>query len=743
MEETVEFLVKHVPHTTGEHMQDCVDELGVITDNLILKQRFLVLVNLFGAKKLPPFFPSRQSLFLSFISQKPKIAETITAQQMHFICKLYEFFLQNPMKLVTVTVAAFRDFDRPTFIYFAHSVLPSIFGYFSCSEHITYAYQFYTALVLQAPKNIVELVLPPYFVSSSTMKYVEAVYDDVNMYFCHDIRLAAKDVLPTIIDQHAKTLKHSIKVNLKLLPSTHLNLMALLCQHGWTQANMIEFLIKFLLIPQIRMMLNASQFSNHLNTFQTVAEAAITLFKKSLNANKNKEIFKNNVSIFEVPKGFSDFDRHFIRFATTTRDASVLFECAKKVIQLPNLLIRLGESETFEELRYRPILLKIYPKNMSPSTFPMGWRNVVFPEFKYQTKEFEIPKFDRMWRFLDVNASSQSITITEYLNQNPSIKEKFFKEESPDLTGLCPQCAMKASDGLFDSVCEKCREIMNSRPKIHFSEYLLNREFAVNYKLSQEFERMLKLQFALKQLKEWITIVDRHYDMTIMSLAQLYIERFFVINPPKPGAILDFSPSQVLCEIADVLNTPHVVALFLSTRISKLLEKWLNDSNRQIISELQVKWRSHMDTNYSSVELPECFQGIGISKNKRLLINQYYMTVNVGLESISLIPFNKRFMFLLSEVEYIQRLIDMLHLDEKLIMHALKICVNKDLIYTLIAIGATLGKSVDYLNALTIKEKKLWHTLEKILSKMTEGNTELRNLFYKIHNSMFDFVQGT
>ena len=744
MEEAVNFFIRHIPNTIVNHLDECVDNLALITENLLLKERFLILVNLFHNKKFPSFFPLHKKDFIAFISQKPKIAEPISAQQMHFICKLYEFFIQNPVKLVTVTVSAFKEFDEPMISYFTHSVIPSIFGFFSCSEHLTFAYQFYTILIIQAPKAVIEQTLSVYFLASATIKYLMAVYDDVNTYFCHDIRLSEKNIHKSIIQQHARTLMQSIIYNMKLLPYTHLNLLTLLSQNGWTQDSIMTFLIKNLLIPQIRMMLNASHFSNHINAFQQVADESIVLFKEEISKNIDRNFFNNNHSILEIPKAFTDFDRTFVQFASTPRDAWTLFECAKKVIEFPPLLLKLGDNDTFNQLTYRPVFMKMYPKNLSPQTFSTNWRDVVFKSLDIETQNFQIPEFDRIWRYLEYNSSAQNCSIKDYLDQNQHLKQMLFQKKALDLTGLCKQCLRKASENHINDVCDECKEILKKNGTVDFSVYLINQEYEAEYQQSKLFEKLLKIEFAMKQLKKWIKEIDHFYDMIIMSLSQFYINEYFAMNPPKTGAILDFSPSQVLCITADVLNTPHVIALFLSTRMSILLEKWMQEEkNRKMIDNLQVKWRQYMDTHYKTIELPECFQGVGISKTKRLLINQYYMWINLGLESINLIPFNKRFMFLLTELGYILKLTELLGLDNQLILHAIKICANKDLIFTIVAFGATLGKSVDYLNALTSKEKKLWHTLETIVNKMTEGSQEIKTLFYNLYNSLFDYVQCT
>ena len=116
-------------------------------------------------------------------------------------------------------------------------------------------------IVADATKTFIELVITPLFLSSSTYSFLEAIFQDISLFLCHDIRLADKngDYDPKVIEHQAKQMITSVTNNLKILPIIHLNLLALLQQNKWTQQDIFTFMFKNMIIPQMRVMLNSSQ----------------------------------------------------------------------------------------------------------------------------------------------------------------------------------------------------------------------------------------------------------------------------------------------------------------------------------------------------------------------------------------------------------------------------------------------------------------------------------------------------
>ncbi|EAY10161.1 hypothetical protein TVAG_088760 [Trichomonas vaginalis G3] len=729
MQEIIDHMNAHIPYDTPDQMQDCVDCLASITDTLLLKERFMMLSNFLEESKLPNFFPSTKAGILQYISQVPKITETITAQQMHFVCKLYEFFIQSPDQLSIVTDFAYKDLEPFNFQFFVYSVIPSIFGFFSCHEHLAYAYQFYMDVVMKLPSNVVEIVLKPFFLSSVTLYYVEAVYEDVNTYFCHDIQLAEKNLPAANIEIHAKTLSVSIINNLCLLPITHLNLLILLSHKGYTDCQIIEFLVKSVLIPQISMLLNASHFSNHINAFIKVAERSIEICKS--NPSKNP-VFYNIASIVDIPARSSDFEQHYIRYISTILDACILFASANKCIELPKILVKLGLS--ISDKSYIPIILKMYPKMLPAVTINKMTKNVVFEKPNLQAPEYLIPAFERVWRYIDINSMSQNLTVQNWCNQNPQVSSKFNKQFAKDLTGLCEECVTKITDG--KQPCEKCQKILNDRPQISFADYLCAHEYNQVIKQSQDFEKMIQLKSSLNLLKKWISNVDRLYDKTVLSIEQKQIMKFV-----KSSGFKNATFSNFISQFGDVLNTPHASILFLATKYEMILENFYTNNVRNVVSRLKEQWRYHMDTSLTRIELPPCFSGVGVTKTKRLLINQYYMRISIGLESISLVPLHKRFLYIISMVDYVAKLEDVLKSGDMVLKHALKNCNNDDLIYSICMISATLGKSVDFIDALTSRERQVWLNLENIVIKLIDKDEELRKSYYQFQNEIFNHVK--
>lgn len=728
MQEVINFINMHYPLNTPDHMEKCVDHLAQITDVLLLKQRFLILSHLLDEPKLPSFFPQSKQGIFQFIAQQPKITECISAQQMHFVCKLYEFFIQSPDQLAHVTEFAFKDLDSPNFTFLIYSVIPSIFGYFSCHEHLAYAYQYYTNAVMRLPQNAIEIVLRPFFLSSATLYYIEAVYEDVHAYFCHDIQLSETNLPAANIEIHAKTLSVSIIKNLCLLPVMHVNLLVLLSQRGWPEEKIIEFLVRSILIPQISMMLNVSHFTNHINAFLKVAERSIEIFKSSA----NKSIFNNITSIVDIPAGFLDFEQHYIRYASSLLDASILFASAHKCIELPKILVKLGLSMT--DKQYVPVLLKMYPKVLPPVTFNKIEKNVVFTKPSLKSPEYTIPSFERLWRYIDVKSTQMDVTVARWCEMNTQISSKFKNQFAKDLTGLCQECIIKVTDG--KPPCQECQEKLKERNPVSFADYLQVCEYDQVVKQSMDFEYMIQLKSCLNLLQQWISNADRFYDNNVLSIAQKFIKLYIKSVGFKNATFNGF-----ISQYDEILRTNHNTILFLSTKYEMILDQSSSKDFKNLVSLLKQKWRYHMDTTLSNIELPQCFSGIGVSKNKRLLINQYYMRISVGLESISLVPLHNQFLFLMSMIDYIARLEDVLKSGEAVLKYALKNCSNDNIIFAICFISATLGKSVEFIDSLNSRERMIWQNLEGIMIRLFDKDAELRKIYYQLQNEIFSRIK--
>ena len=694
IEKEVNFYIEHVPYSTNKHLSECVEELSHLTDELLLKQRYLTLSNLIRAKKLPIFFPTKKRELLSFISQKPRVSECITAQQMHFMSKFYGFLMENPSKLVKITATTYRDNNRPDFFYLVYSIIPSIFGYFSSDEQVSAAYQFYANLILNTSNSVYQMVLPPFFLGAASYPFLESLFEDISLYFCHDIRISSKtsnDEI-NILQQHAKLLIQTIIEKIKLLPSTHLNLITLMQQNDWSQSDVFGFLIHKLIQPQIRIMLKTSQFSSHTEKFNEVCEISMKLFPKIA---PNYCLMQTR-SIFEIPSCYTYYEKHFFKSVTTIQDAFSLYDFAKKAIPIPDLIVKLAEVDTVINMSYRPIIIKIYPneiENLRNTTIMEGivfkesdeYSNDISSEEKSSEEESSSSIYERRWIDLELKANEENKYPIELL-QNNTLQNK--DEE--------------------------------------FIGYVLDRQYRNLINKSHDFEIILKLRYGLKSLHNWCDIVDKLVNISILNFSQLFIKSYFDFkDPPHGGLITDFSIPRILENIAPILNTPYTHRLVLSTRMEILLKKWMEPRLIKMTMKLKQLWKDHMENNFKSLELPSCFTNDSNSKTKRLLLNQYYLRISLSFESLLQVPFRKQFDYLIKTIDPIQQLSSIINTGNQLLMHSIKICSNSEIIILVLYISSTLTNSKEFWETLTEQEKKDWKLLETTVLMMCDSNNEL------------------
>ena len=699
VEKEVNFYIEHIPYSTNKHLSECVDELSHLTDEILLKQRILTLTNLIRIKKLPSFFPIKKKELLSYISQKPRVSECITAQQMHFMSKFFEYLLQNPSKLVTVTAATYRDYSRSDFLYLVYSIIPSIFGYFSSNEHISFAYQFYSSLILNTSQSISQIVLPPFFLSSASFPFLQSLFEDISLYFCHDIRLISENITneKNILEQHAKLLIKSIIEKMKLLPLYHLNLISLMQQNDWSQKDVFNFLIENIIQPQIRIMLKTSQYSLYAESFNHLCDITMKLFETT----SNQFCLIQTKSIFEVPYCFTDFGKHFIKTVTTMQDAYSLFNFSKKAIKIPNLISKLVELDNNSNISFRPIFVKLYPTEFETEKLIDYSNGIVFKdsdEYSFENSTEEESKQDKS----SEEESSSSVYERRWINLELKAKQE---NKYP---------------------IEVLQQYPTQNKEEEFVDYALERQYRNLIDKSHDFEIILKLKYGLESLRNWKNIVDQLYNIIIINFSQLFIQDYFdKKDPPHGGVIADFSSSNIFDNIAPILNTPYTHRLLLATRMEFLLNEWMSPDLIIMANKLKELWKEHMDTNFKSLELPSCFSNNSNSKTKRLLLNQYYLRISLSFESLFQVPFRKQFDYLINTVELVQQLAKIINAGNQLLIHSIKICSNSEIITLVLFISSTLTNSKEFWQTLTDKEKQNWKLLENVVLTMCDSNDEL------------------
>jgi hypothetical protein len=391
-----ESLARVVPRDPDRFLNICERDVCHVRESILLKQRQLILVELAEHVHSASFYPQISSQFYSFLNIGiDHLAESISPQHVQFISKIYDWFLHNIQALVTVVVNACKRFEDMHF--FAYSVIPSFFGFFATAEHLSFAFPFYCALVVHAPKATVPLLLEPFFRNSTTYRYILELTLDMVQTFCQDVRLFSNQVMPRhIIEEHSGLFLQSMMSHLSLLPAPHLALLTLLHRYQWSSDSIFQFFLKSFVEPLVISHFNASPLSAHLETFKSlVMHLSGNVFASSIGP-----LFQSE-SIFEIPNAFSDFSEAGIVFVTTPLDVAVFLEVVQDCVELPRLLKMLQSKRYLGTTQqYAPVWVKVFPKNPPPGLYSAIWRKVVFPHVTQQVevKEWACPHFERWYR---------------------------------------------------------------------------------------------------------------------------------------------------------------------------------------------------------------------------------------------------------------------------------------------------------------------------------------------------------
>jgi hypothetical protein len=130
-----ESLARVVPRDPDRFLAICERDVSQIRESILFRQRQLLLVELAPHVHSPTFHPQISSKFYSFLNIGiDYLAESISPQHVQFISKIYDWFIHNLQELVTVVLTASKRYEDIHF--FAYSIIPSFFGFFSTAEHL-------------------------------------------------------------------------------------------------------------------------------------------------------------------------------------------------------------------------------------------------------------------------------------------------------------------------------------------------------------------------------------------------------------------------------------------------------------------------------------------------------------------------------------------------------------------------------------------------------------------------------
>jgi len=138
------------------------------------------------------YFPPREKLDNLFYPQTQGTFSRLTQ------------FSQNSSFLVDFLISDLKTFAQcvigrsscPDFEHIVHAVIPSIFGYFSCLEHLKNAFLFYESVVELAPPQLAVQIIEPFFNSVCTFRFLEHALDNFFYHSSLIMLLLPKNIEP-------------------------------------------------------------------------------------------------------------------------------------------------------------------------------------------------------------------------------------------------------------------------------------------------------------------------------------------------------------------------------------------------------------------------------------------------------------------------------------------------------------------------------------------------------------------
>ncbi|OHT09900.1 hypothetical protein TRFO_04450 [Tritrichomonas foetus] len=775
MNEQYQQLKNVTPSNIKILLNNCTNQTTKIREEIIITQRILCLLPLIDSNNYPAFFPENKNTFYKHISQSVEILrDSISPQQVQFISKTYDFFIQNPMELVNVTLSIERS-EESLMPFLTYSIIPSFFGYFSCLEHLSLAFAFYCALITRASKPTIIFMLKPFFCNATTYRFIEILSNEVIQFFCQDVRLSntyrSKKTFNTLMDEHASTFFDRIISSLKYLPDIHLKTLQFMHNFQWTGVQVFQFFLSSFVVPQLIEFIQNSNFAIHVTEFKSMANRlSIQITEDKLNP------FFREYSIFEIPPAFNDFDLPYLNFLMTPLDNSIFFEAAKPIVQFPKLLLMLQNNKFMGRNQpYAPIWLKVFPKAPIPVLHSASWRNLIFNSkllssnlnfqnsqnfqndfLKKKKQKINIPLFQRRFRMIQMIAREHDVDAFDIISgnhkfdQSTKIIKSSLNEKAIDISGVCDDCinivmnstSFSANTGNIsnsDELCDKCLKLLSERKPMTFYDYALNVSFSKLQKRASLFEKLLVHKFALKRLNKWLDIVKGYFDITIFSLTDKIVMNFFSFAQTKNNLIqnsLKESPSILLQKVALFFDTQSTCQLYFCIRAELLLThfKLILPKFQQKTKKFDEIWQKEKNS-LSSLNLPQFSNSQSLKVIYNVLSN-----VHNTMNMINMIPFHRRYFRIIDCLRNYKNFCRVTKLKSSLLDYFLKLCSDSSFLVSVLEISAMLMKFPSFLALCSKEERLLWYELESELQTALNPSHELTSSYNEIHDLILQFV---
>jgi len=414
-EEFFYWLRNIVPTSICVTGNSCLQRVEKIRLGILVKQRVSIILPL----------AANDVNLRDFTSPIMLNTQNVSASFIHQAAFLVSYFYSN---LDKVAQAVFQSSNCSEFSYIAGKALPSLFGYFSSSEHNQLAMVFYLHVMNTFQPYLCYILLKPFFCSLCTHKYIESTMSMFFRKFGAEKRLLKNQITQSLINHFSKYLSNCICSNVVLLSTEILTIIHLMKSQKWsTKEISIMFFTNFLL-PQAENWIISSQFCHMKQSFMMVVDVVM---KNDCLMESIITVLTSTNSIYDFPKLYKGFNQLFVHILVSTNDIFFIWKyLVSTFTSIPYSIRGFDFSMIMKEDRDQLLHLKVYPKY--PSPVHQSKKYLIFSGIP-QSVEYSIP-IQFQYLYVESKMKGQSLyELSKKRHLSDNIIEQFLKKEINDL----------------------------------------------------------------------------------------------------------------------------------------------------------------------------------------------------------------------------------------------------------------------------------------------------------------------
>jgi len=438
-----------------------------IQKDLLLVQRSSSILPLVTLSLYPSYVcPSRDDISKHIISPNVLPPQDATPTFIQQTSILFSYLQSNPDFFAKAVVGRSKKSD---FMFLLHSVIPSVYGFFSSLEHVELALLFYSHIIRITKPQMAMKILQPILCSIGSSRFIECVMQKFLVKFGSEKRFDSQTKDKKLIDSFAVLLSKFIFLFLPLIPSQFLVLIHIASSHGWTGNDVYELLQKCFLGPLFSLWFKSTPFASRITVFQSIMDSLFsnTVFSKGLVSS-----ILTVESSFDLPELFRPFKHKYLLFFVTVADIICIHKSIKSFKEMPVSFEDIRFDYFHQEIRFRPFYVRVFPKGISQTVIP--YRPLLFS--KQGSDTIQNSDFERAYREIDYQID-RKLSVYEIV----SIDDSKYDEE--------------------------------------FKDYCLKKSLDDVYQRSEAFEQLIISQMYLSILKEWRDLIYETQNAFFLPIA--------------------------------------------------------------------------------------------------------------------------------------------------------------------------------------------------------------------------------